>query len=91
MNFSTIECTTCSKWIHKRCVSPTPWEKAVKNKHFFKCKNCEGKDEAHKVVNDPNMKDVEKLTNTVLLSGAGARSFGGDISNMDLKSLENGG
>ena len=90
INFRTIVCTACNKWIHKRCVS-IPWEKAVKNKHVFKCKNCEGKDEAPKVANNPNMMDVEKLTSTVLLSGADARSFGGDISNTDLKSLENGG
>ena len=89
MNFPTIVCTTCSKWIHKRCVS-IPREKAVK-KHVFKCKNCEGIDEAPKVANDPNMKDVEKLTSAVLLSGTGARGFGDDISNTDLKSLENGG
>ena len=63
----------------------------MKNKHVFECKNCEGKDEAPKVANDPNIKDVEKLTDAVLLSGAGARSFCGDISNVDLKSLENGG
>ena len=69
MNFPTIECTTCSKWIHKRCVSPTPWEKAVKNKHVFKCKNCKGKDEAPKVANDPNIKDVEKLTDAVCCRG----------------------
>ena len=34
---------------------------------------------------------MEKLTDAVLLSGAGARSFCGDISNADLESLENGG
>ena len=90
MNFPTIVCTTCNKWIHKRCVA-IPWENAVKNKQVFKCKNCERKGEAPKIANDPNIKDVEKLTDAVLLSGAGARSFCGDISNVDLKSLENGG
>ena len=89
MNFPTIVCITCDKWVHKRCVS-IPWEKAVKNKHDFKCKNCEGVDKTPEGANVPNVRDVEKLTSTILLSGAGA-SASGDISNMDLKSLENGG
>ena len=88
-NFPTIVCTTCNKWIHKRCVT-IPWEEAEKNKHVFKCKNCEGKGEAPKIANDPNIKDVEKLTDTVLLSGTGTQSFCRNISNADLESLENG-
>ena len=89
-NGDTILCTACDKWIHKRCVS-IPWPKAVKNKQFFKCKNCEGGDKVPKVASNPNVTDVEKLTKMVLLLEDDVRSFGGDISNTDLKSLENGG
>ena len=89
-NGDTILCTACDKWIHKRCVS-IPWPKAVKNKQFFKCKNCEGGDKVPKVASNPNVTDVEKLTKMVLLFEDDVRSFGGDISNTDLKSLENGG
>merc|ERR1711874_689834 len=44
VGFPTMVCTDCEKWIHKRCVS-IPWVKAVENKHIFKCKNCEEKDD----------------------------------------------
>ena len=88
-NCPTILCTKCDKWVHKRCVS-IPWEKAVKNKQNFKCKNCEGVDKTPERENVPNVMDVEKLTSTILLSREGA-SANGDISNIDLKSLENGG
>ena len=43
MNFPTIVCTACNKWIHKRCVT-IPWDRAEKNKNVFKCKNCEEKE-----------------------------------------------
>merc|ERR1711888_245914 len=65
-------------------------EESVKNKHDFKCKNCEGVDKTPEGANIPNVMDVEKFTSTILLSGEGA-SANGDISNIDLKSLENGG
>ena len=72
-----------------KCVT-IPWEEAEKNKHVFKCKKCEGKGEAPNIANDPNIKDVEKLTDTVLLSGTGTQIFCRNISNEDLESLENG-
>merc|ERR1712179_827918 len=46
---------------------------------------------ASKVASNPNLTDVEKLTEMVLLFEDDVRSFGGDISNTDLKSLENRG
>ena len=88
-NFSTIICTICNEWIHKRCVT-IPWEEAEKNKHVFKCKNCEGKGEAPKIANDLNINNVEKLTDAVLLSGIGTHGFSRNISNTDLESLDDG-
>ena len=93
MNFPTIVCIKCDKWVHKRCVS-IPWEKAVKNKHGFKCKNCERVDktpEEEYVPNVPNVMGVEELTNKILLSGECANGENSNLSNIDLKSLENGG
>merc|ERR1711888_176562 len=98
MNFPTIVCTTCGKWVHQRCVS-NPWEKAVKNKHDFKCKNCERVDKTPEeeyvpnVPSVPNVMGVEELTNKILLSGecASANGENSNLSSIDLKSLENGG
>ena len=86
-NISTIMCTICNKWIHKRCVT-IPWEEAEKNKHVFKCKNCEGKGEDPKIANDLNKENVEKLTDPVLLSGIDTHGFIRNLSNTDLKSLD---
>ena len=44
VGFPTVVCTVCRKWVHRRCVPPIPWEKAVKNKNTFKCKHCVGED-----------------------------------------------
>ena len=81
-NHSSIKCTRCSEWIHKRCVS-IPWNEAEKNKQVFKCKNCENKGETPKITKkykDLNVKNVEELTDRVLLSGIGTHNFSGSIS-----------
>merc|ERR1712121_567094 len=71
MNCPTILCIKCDKWVHKRCVS-IPWKKTVKNKHDFKCKNCEGVDKTPEgeyvpnVPSVPNVMGVEELTNKIL-------------------------
>ena len=90
MNCPTILCIKCNKWVHKRCVS-IPWEKAVKNKHDFKCKNCEGGDKTPEEENVPNVMSVEELTNKILLSDVCANGENSNLHNIDLKSLENGG
>merc|ERR1711913_223827 len=60
VGFPTMVCTDCEKWIHKRCVS-IPWVKAVENKHIFKCKNCEEKDDETTGEDDIEIvEDVEK-------------------------------
>merc|ERR1712121_39393 len=66
----------------------------VKNKHDFKCKNCEGVDETPEVEyipNVPNVMSVEEVTNKVLLSDKCANGENSNLYNIDLKSLEDGG
>ena len=98
----SVICTKCSMWIHLDCTKFTSHEEATKHKDVFKCENCEKGDEAPKVdeVLDAKVaeeeavdvveKNVVEFTNTVLLSGADAQSFSGDITNADVRSLENG-
>merc|ERR1711874_968326 len=59
VGFPTMVCTDCNKWIHKRCVSIS-WVKAVENKHIFKCKNCEEKDDETTEDDIEIAEDVEK-------------------------------
>merc|ERR1711874_370212 len=59
LGFPTMVCTDCNKWIHKRCVSIS-WVKAVENKHIFKCKNCEEKDDETTEDDIEIVEDVEK-------------------------------
>ena len=63
------------------------------NKHDIKCKNCKNKGETPKIkkkYKDLNVKNVEELTDRVLLSGIGTHNFIGSISKTDLESLDDG-
>ena len=87
-NQVSIKCTRCSKWIHKSCTKFISWNEAKKHQHEFKCKNCDNKGETPKITNkykDLNVKNVEELTDRVLLSGIGTHNFIGKISKTDLK------
>ena len=64
-----------------------------RKKQVFKCKNCENKGETPKITKkykDLGVKNVEELTEGVLLSGIGTHNFIGNISKTDLKSLDDG-
>ena len=89
----SVKCTRCSLWIHLSCTKFTSSNEAGKYKHVFKCKNCEEKCETPKTTNknkDLNVKNVEEITDRVLLSGIGTHNFYGNISKTDLESLDDG-
>ena len=89
----SVKCTRCSLWIHLSCTKFTSSNEAGKYKHVFKCKNCEEKCETPKTTNknkDLNVKNVEEITDRVLLSGIGTHNFYRNISKTDLESLDDG-
>ena len=80
----SVKCTRCSMWIHLSCTKFKSSNEAEEHKHVFKCRKCEDKSETPKASNkykDLYIKNVEDLTDRVLLLGTGAHNFYGNIFN----------
>ena len=64
-----------------------------KNKHVFKCKNCEDIGETPKATNkykDLDVNNVKELMDRFLLLGIGTHNFYGNISKTDFEYLNDG-